>query len=66
MKSQYVVNAFLRLPIQRLDVAKGMAELQSGYANFVRGQAIKHESVVGVGAVRHEISRTGEDTVLIR
>ena len=49
-----VVNAvaFPRLLVQGLDVAKRMSEAQSGNAHLVGGQSVKHERVVGVGAVR--------------
>ncbi len=48
-----VIDAFSRLLVQRLDVAEGMGEAQAGGADFVRGQAVKHEGVVGVRAVGH-------------
>ena len=37
--------------IQRLDVAERVRELVAGDADFVGGQPVKHEGVVGVGAV---------------
>src|SRR5580700_6451385 len=49
----YVVDAFLRLAVQRLDVTQRVGEAQPGHANFVRGQAVEHECIVGVGAVRN-------------
>src|SRR5580693_1081782 len=49
----YVVDALLRLTIQGLNVAKGVAELQSRHTNLIRGQTIKHEGVVGVRAMGH-------------
>jgi len=66
MKSRLRRNPLLRLPVKGLDVAKRMAELESRHPNFIRRQAVKHECIVGVRAVGTEISRTGEDTVLIR
>src|SRR5437660_432268 len=46
-----IVDAFLRLLIERLDVAKRVGETQARGADFVRGQGVEHERVVGVGAV---------------
>ena len=48
-----VINALARLLVQRLNVAQRVAEAQARSADFVRGQAIKHEGVVGIGAVGH-------------
>ena len=48
-----VINSLARLLIQGLDVAEGMSEAQACGANFVCGQAVEHEGVVGIGAVGH-------------
>src|SRR5262252_1745564 len=47
-----VVDALLRFLIQGLYVAERVCEAQSRDADLVCGQPVKHESVVGVGAMR--------------
>src|SRR5579864_5973471 len=51
--SCYVVHAFLRFAVKRLNVAECVRETQARYTHFMRGQPVKHERVIRVGAVRH-------------
>ncbi len=37
--------------VEGFDVGEGVDELEAGDANFVGGEAVEHEGVVGVGAV---------------
>ena len=37
--------------VQRLDVGEGVGELVAGDAHLVGGETVKHEGIVGVGAV---------------
>ena len=46
-----VVNALPGFVIERLDIAKRMGEAQPRYAHFVGGKSIKHEGIIGIGAV---------------
>ena len=48
-----VVDALARLLVQRLDVAERVGEPQARSTDFVRGQTVKHEGVVGIRAVGH-------------
>src|SRR5882724_12843025 len=59
-----VVDAFLRLLIQRFNIAKGVREVQASHANFVCSEAIEHEGVVRVGAVSYVdfANRSGDST----
>ena len=47
-----IVDAFLGFLVECLDVAKRVGETQAGGTDFVRGQGVEHERVIGVGAVR--------------
>ena len=48
-----IVKRVFGFPIQRLDIRQSMRELQAGNAHFISREAIKHEGVIGVRAVRH-------------
>ena len=37
--------------VQGLDIAEGMSEAIAGHAHLIGGEAIKHEGVIGVGAM---------------
>ena len=47
----HIVDAFARLLVQRLDIAKRVREAQSRHANLAGGQAVEHEGIVGIRAV---------------
>jgi hypothetical protein len=47
-----VVEGFsLRAAVEGFNVAEGVGEAVAGHADLVGGEAVKHECVVGVGAV---------------
>ena len=47
----HVVDTFHGLAVQGFNVGERVSKTQAGDANFVRGQSVKHEGIVGVGTV---------------
>ena len=46
-----VVDALHGPAVQRFNITERMREAQSGHANLVGGESVKHECIIGVGAV---------------
>ena len=65
----HVIKSFAlaRLAVQGFDVAQGMRETQSRHSDFVRGQGIEHESIVGIRTVgNRDFPDTARDVCELR
>jgi len=49
----HVIKAIHGFAVERFNICQRVAELQSRDAHLVGGQAVKHESVIGIRAMRN-------------